>query len=76
MVALLTDLDGLQRCYEHPWSDDAQLDAFRRQLTATLRARGLQHACPWRWKAETSTGEPLTHSGRATGLELRFSYYA
>jgi hypothetical protein len=74
-VARLTELDGQQRCYEFPWTDRDGLDAFIIELRELIRSSGLAHVRAWKWRAESSGGLPLSPSGRATGLELRCSYY-
>ena len=75
-VAHLTELDGQQRCYEFPWRDERELDACITEVRERTLATGIGHARGWKWRAEGSTGSCLSPSGRATGLELRFSYYA
>jgi hypothetical protein len=74
-TAALTELDGQQRCYEFPWGDEADLNRFMTQLRAHLHKAGLTHSRAWKWRA-LSGGQPMSPSGRTTGLELRFSYYA
>jgi hypothetical protein len=75
-VCRLTEFDGQQRCYEFPWRDERQLDRFVLELRQELHLYDLAHARPWKWRAETSGGSALSPSGRTTGLELRYSYYA
>lgn len=75
-VAGLTELDGQQRCYEFPWRDDDEFDGFLSRVRDDMDSGGLAHARAWKWRSDTSGGSPLSPSGRATGLELRFSYYA
>jgi hypothetical protein len=75
-LARLTEWDGQQRCYEFPWRNEGELDAFGRELRAGVDLAGLKHSRAWKWCAERSTGPALSPSGRATGLEMRLSYYA
>jgi hypothetical protein len=75
-VGRLTEFDGQQRCYEFPWRSEDELDRFLRRVHEGGPGSGLAHARPWKWRAVNSGGEPLSPSGRTTGLELRFSYYA
>lgn len=75
-VDRLTEWDGQQRCYEYPWRDETEVDAFVRDVRDAADLVGCNHARPWKWRAETSAGVALSPSGRSTGLELRFSYYA
>jgi hypothetical protein len=74
-IARLTEFDGQQRCYEYPWRDEQQLDAFIAELRIRSAVIGTAHARPWKWRADSSGGRAFTASGAATGLELRISYY-
>jgi hypothetical protein len=75
-VAALTEYDGAQRTYEYPWRSVEEATEFRERLAAETRERGLIHAQPWLWYAETSGGQALSPSGRDTGIEVRVSFYA
>jgi hypothetical protein len=72
--AMLTEIDGRQRVYEHPWQTKDEIYAFIAELKVHIKAAKLTHTNPWVWTAETSTGKALTPCGKDTGLELRFSY--
>lgn len=72
--ARLTESDGRQRVYEHPWKSKDEIYDFIPELKAQMKAANLTHTKPWVWTAETSTGKALTPYGKDTGLELRFSY--
>jgi len=72
--AMLTEADGRQRVYEHPWNTKDEIYDFIAELMMRLRAAEITHTNPWVWTAETSTGKALTPCGKDTGLELRFSY--
>ena len=75
-IAVLTEHDGAQRTYEYPWRSLDEAAKFRKRLAAETRERGLIHAQSWLWSAETSGGQALSPSGRDTGIEVRFSFYA
>lgn len=75
-IAALTEYDGAQRTYEYPWRSMNEASEFRERLAAESRKRGLIHARPWLWSAETSGGQALGPSGRDTGIEIRLSFYA
>lgn len=75
-IAALTEHDGAQRTYEYPWRSLDEAAEFRKRLAAEIRERGLIHAQSWLWSAETSGGQALSPSGRNTGIEVRFSFYA
>lgn len=75
-IALMTDVDGQQRCCEFLWRDEAQLDVFTVELREKASLLRTSHARPWKWRSDGSGADPLTPSVRTTGLELRFSYYA
>ena len=75
-IATLTESDTRQRVYEWRWADETQVRAFIDRLQTALLDGGIEHTRPWVWFASTSGGTHLSHLGKDTGLELRFSYYA
>lgn len=75
-VAALTEYDGVQRLYEYPWRSADEAAKFRKRLAVETRKRGLIHVQPWLWSAGTSGSQALGSSGRDTGIEVRFSFYA
>ena len=74
--AVLTESDGRQRVYEHPWKSKEEIYDFIPELKNQMREVGIRHTKPWLWAAATSTGVAQTPCGQDSGLELRFSYSA
>ncbi|MFE9651295.1 hypothetical protein ACFYO0_45940 [Streptomyces sp. NPDC006365] len=80
-VAVRVQGDRCQRGVDLPAEDLETLDAVRIQVRDLLRpgpvheGTRITHVQPWIWRAATSTGKPLTNTGRDTGYEMRLSYY-
>ncbi|EKD37399.1 MAG: hypothetical protein ACD_75C01143G0003 [uncultured bacterium] len=75
-IAALTEYDGAHRLYEYPWCSMDEAAEFRKRIVDETRKRGFIHSRPWLWSAGTSDGQALSPSGRDTGVEVRFSFYA
>ena len=76
-LAELTAQDGKQRALDRLVASLEELLELRLEMRDALRAHpdsALRRVMPWIWQP-SSTGHPLTESGRITGYELRFSLY-
>lgn len=79
-IAELVQSDQRQRAVPYGFTSKREADDFRSVLRDELvrRADGgdlrADHVRPWVWTTDSS-GSALTEEGRASGVEVRLSYY-
>lgn len=76
-LARSTAADGRQRGVgaTSPLELESLRDTARSQIDALPADDATRLVLPWLWKAESTTGRPLTPEGAEFGYELRFSRY-
>ncbi len=74
-LACLVQGDRRQRAVPTDVATPDELEAHRLELRDRLLSDAkTPNVRPWLWRT-ASLGQPMTEQGRATGYELRLSYY-